>query len=134
LALRQSCADWRTRARKEGSPMLKVDILVVRKDGTTHDEFLAYWRDRHATFFASQPIVQKTVRRYLQSRTIADPPAGAPVAEFDGVAQLWFDDVAGCNDYLRSENYRDVIRLDELKFTNPDKTTMLFSKETTIFA
>jgi uncharacterized protein (TIGR02118 family) len=112
--------------------MLKVDILIVRKDGTSHGEFLAYWRDSHAAFFASQPIVQKTVRRYLQSRTIAAPPAGVPVAEFDGVAQLWFDDVAAFEAYLGSENYRDVISLDEGKFVNPDKGKMLFSEETTI--
>jgi uncharacterized protein (TIGR02118 family) len=112
--------------------MLKVDILIVRKDGTSHGEFLAYWRDRHAAFFTSQPIVQKTIRRYLQSRTIAHPPASVPVAEFDGVAQLWFDDVAGFEAYIGSENYRDVIRLDELKFVNPDKGKLLFSEETTI--
>jgi uncharacterized protein (TIGR02118 family) len=112
--------------------MLKVDILIVRKDGTTHREFLAYWRDRHAAFFASQPIVKKTVRRYLQSRTIAHPPAGAPVAGFDGVAQLWFDDLAGFNDYIESQNYRDVIRLDEGNFVNPEKGKMMFSEEAAI--
>jgi hypothetical protein len=39
--------------------MLKLDILIVRRPDTTHDQFVEYWRDRHAPFFVSQPIVKK---------------------------------------------------------------------------
>ena len=112
--------------------MLKLDILIVRRSDMTHEQFLEYWRDRHAAFFASQPIVKKTVRRYVQSRTVPDTPAGTFVAAFDGVAQLWFDDIDGFLEYLQSPNYKDVIRLDEEKFTDPRKVQLLFSEETTI--
>jgi hypothetical protein len=54
--------------------MLKLDILIVRNLEMAHDQFLAYWRDRHAALFSSQPIVKKTVRRYLQSRILSKPP------------------------------------------------------------
>lgn len=112
--------------------MLKLDILCVRCPGLTHQQFLDYWRDQHGPFFLRQPIVQQTVRRYVQSRTIAQTPPGFAVAPFDGVAQLWFDDMAGFQTYLRSPNYQDVIRLDEIKFTDPARVQFLFSEETTI--
>jgi uncharacterized protein (TIGR02118 family) len=90
--------------------MLKLDILIVRNPDMTYDQFLAYWRDRHAALFSSQPIVKKTVRRYVQSRIVSDTPAGAFLAPFDGIAQIWFDNLGGFLEYLQSSNYNEVIR------------------------
>jgi uncharacterized protein (TIGR02118 family) len=109
--------------------MLKLDILIVRRPDTTHEQFLEYWRDHHAPFFVSQPIVKKTVRRYVQSQTLSDTPAGISTAPFDGIAQLWFDDIAGFLEYIQSPNYRDVIQPDEAKFVDPKKVQFLFSEE-----
>ena len=99
----------------------------------THQQFLAYWRDHHAPLFMEQPIVKKTVRRYTQSRTLAETPAGLPSAPFDGIAQLWFDNPAGFVEYLQSPNYRDVIRPDENKFVDQTRVQFLFSEETPMF-
>ncbi len=101
--------------------MLKLDILIVRRADMTHQQFLEYWRDRHGAFFASQPIVKKVVRRYVQTRTIADTPAGLSVAPYDGIAQIWFDNVEGFLEYLQSPNYQEIIRPDEEKFTDPTR-------------
>jgi hypothetical protein len=60
------------------------------------------------------------------------PRSGTFVAAFDGVAQLWFDDIDGFLEYLQSPNYKDGIRLDEEKFTDPRKVQLLFSEEKTI--
>ncbi len=114
--------------------MLKLDILITRRHDMNHAEFEAYWRDRHVALFVSQPIVKKTVRRYLQSRTVPAVPQGMPAAPFDGIAQLWFDDAAGFLEYLHSSNYKEVIQLDEQKFVDPARTQYLFSEETTVIA
>jgi uncharacterized protein (TIGR02118 family) len=111
--------------------MLKLDILVVRRSGTDHNEFISYWRDSHATLFAGQPIVKKTVRRYVQSRPIPIPDT-MPANPYDGVAQLWFDDMAGFLEYIQSSNYQEVIRLDEAKFIDLAKVQLIFSEETVI--
>jgi len=112
--------------------MLKVDILARRRPDQTHDQFLTHWRDVHAELFSSQPIVKKTVRRYIQSRTVVDYPKGVVPADVDGIAQLWFDDMDGWLEYLNSDNYRDVIRLDEQKFVDASRVQIVFSEETTI--
>jgi hypothetical protein len=112
--------------------MFKLDILIVRRPDMTHQQFFDYWTGRHGAFFASQPIVKKTVRRYVQTRTTADAPAGLSVAPFDGIAQIWFDDADGFLEYLNSSNYQDIIRPDEERFTDPRKVQFLFSEETPI--
>jgi uncharacterized protein (TIGR02118 family) len=73
--------------------MLKVDILVYRRPDLTHEQFVQHWQDIHAQLFSSQPVVKQYVRRYIQSRTIPNLPNGVKVADYDGVAQLWFDDI-----------------------------------------
>jgi uncharacterized protein (TIGR02118 family) len=113
--------------------LLKVDILVRRNPDMTHEQFVAYWRGSHAKLFSSQPIVKKTVRRYLQSFIVPNYPKGVVAADYDGIAQLWFDDMPGFLTYAGSENYRDVIQVDEHKFTDSKRTELMFSEETTVF-
>ena len=45
--------------------MIKFTILLRRREGTSHDEFVAYHRDQHAPLFMSMPVVQQHVRRYV---------------------------------------------------------------------
>jgi uncharacterized protein (TIGR02118 family) len=112
--------------------MLKVDILSRRRPDMAHEQFVAHWRDVHGELFASQPAVRQHVRRYVQSRLIPDAPGGIALANIDGVAQLWFDDLAGFNGLFGSQNYRDVIRPDEARFTDDRLVRFIFSEETTI--
>jgi uncharacterized protein (TIGR02118 family) len=113
-------------------PMLKVDILVHRRPDLSHEQFVEYWRDVHAQLFSSQPVVKQHVRRYVQSRTIPNPPNGVRLADYDGIAQVWFDDMNGFHGVFSSQNYRDVIKVDEQKFTDPKRVEFLFSEETPI--
>jgi len=53
-------------------------------------------------------------------------------ADYDGIAQVWFDDMNGFHGVFSSRNYRDVIKVDEQKFTDPKRVEFLFSEETEI--
>jgi uncharacterized protein (TIGR02118 family) len=112
--------------------MLKVDILVYRRPDLTHEQFVEHWQNIHAQLFSSQPVVKQYVRRYIQSRTIPNPPNDVKVADYDGIAQLWFDDIEGFHGVFSSKNYMDVIRVDEQKFIDPKRVEFLFSEETSI--
>jgi uncharacterized protein (TIGR02118 family) len=112
--------------------MLKVDILVYRRPDLTHEQFVEHWRNIHVQLFSSQPVVKQYVRRYIQSRTITNPPYDVKVADYDGIAQLWFDDIEGFRGVLISMNYMDVILVDEQKFIDPKRVEFLFSEETSI--
>jgi len=61
--------------------MMKVLVVLTRRDGMSGDDFRRYWRDVHGPIGASMP----GVRRYVQNHVTLD---GAP---FDGLAEMWFD-------------------------------------------
>jgi uncharacterized protein (TIGR02118 family) len=114
--------------------LIKLDILAVRRHGMTLEEFVNYWRDEHGPFFVQQPIVKKTVRRYVQSRLLSGLPAALPEPPYDGIVQLWFDDMAGFFEYIQSDNYQQVIKLDEAKFVDHEKVKLVFSEEFELIA
>ena len=63
--------------------MLKVMVVITRKDDMSREEFLAHWREGHPEFVRRLP----GVRRYSQNVAI-DHRKAWPA---DGIAELWFD-------------------------------------------
>ena len=68
--------------------MIKVVVLLSRRDGMSQEEFERHTRERHL------PLVTKLpgLRRLVVSRVLPDP--NGPPPAFDAVAEDWFDDVA----------------------------------------
>ena len=96
--------------------MIKMTILLRRKAGTSHDDFVAHHRNNHAPLFGSLPEVKKFVRRYVQCHSTGDQLPGLPDNHIDGSTELWFDDLAGLAGVFQSQNYMTTIRPDEEKF------------------
>lgn len=78
--------------------MYKHVALLVRKDGMSHEEFVDYWQNNHT------PIARdiEGVTRY---QTVL--PTDAENAEFDGLAELYFENVDDLHDALGSPGSRD---------------------------
>lgn len=68
--------------------MVTLISTLRRKPGTTHEEFLAYWHDRHGPLIAASSAA-RYVRRYTQHPRAAglgdDVPDGVTVQVFDSV-------------------------------------------------
>jgi uncharacterized protein (TIGR02118 family) len=109
--------------------MIKLCIFLTRREDLTHEEFSEYWLNVHAPLLESLPEVQQYVRRYVQQEAVAGLPNGLPIAPFDGVAELWFDDLNGMTASLGSANYATVVAEDEINFLDRAKTTILLTKE-----
>ena len=73
--------------------MLKVSILVTRRADLTMEAFRAYWKEKHGPLFSSQPEVKLHVRKYAQEHTGPKAPDGFAVAPFDGIAEIWFENI-----------------------------------------
>ena len=112
--------------------VLKLYILVRRRADMTHEQYLKHWQGVHAPLYTSQPDAKRYVRRYIQSRVTGDRPERFVLGETDGIVQLWFDDMDGFNAFFTSQSYRDVIRPDEERFTDPKRCEFFFSTEHTI--
>ena len=72
--------------------MYKVIILLTRREGTTHDEFLHWWLNDHRALAEQLPGVRKLV-----FNDVAD--GSGP----DGIAELWFDSEQAAIDAYATE-------------------------------
>jgi uncharacterized protein (TIGR02118 family) len=68
--------------------VIKVIVLLARRDGMSQEEFARYARDHHF------PLVTKLpgLRRLVINRVLPDP--NGPPPAYDAVAEDWFDDLA----------------------------------------
>jgi hypothetical protein len=58
--------------------MLKLSILMVRRNDFTYENFLKYWREVHAPLFSAQLEAKKYVRRYVQEHRLTRCPEQHP--------------------------------------------------------
>ncbi len=110
--------------------MVKLTILLRRKPSLSHEAFVTYHRDRHAPLFCALPEVTRHVRRYIQCHTVPASIPGLPSVTFDGITELWFDDLAGLEAVFSSESYMQTIRPDEAAFLNLEACEFVLSTET----
>ena len=57
---------------------------------------------------------------------------GLPPVEFDGITELWFDDVAGLEAVFISAEYMATIRPDEAQFLDLQGCEFVLSTETVV--
>jgi len=78
--------------------LYKHSAFLVRQDGMSHGEFVEYWQENHT------PIARE-IEGVVKYNTVL--PADPDNAEFDGVAELYFEDPEKLYDALGSEGSRD---------------------------
>lgn len=74
-------------------PMIKMISLLKRKSHLTREQFLSHWVHTHAPLAFDVP----GTRRYIQCHLVSEQTRhDIPSVDFqiDGVAELWFDDIA----------------------------------------
>ena len=78
---------------------IKLFEFLRRANGTTAEEFHAYWRDTHAAKLADEPDLRRHVNRYELNHQLPDDSdrerrdGEVENTGWDGVAVLWFDSV-----------------------------------------
>jgi uncharacterized protein (TIGR02118 family) len=103
------------------------------------EEFSAYWRDVHAPLVAARAEALG-IRRYVQVRTVQDVVlhealrrrnGGAP-EPFDGIAEVWFDDVDAFRQPPSQDGRRAASELlaDERNFIDLARSPMWLGDET----
>lgn len=89
--------------------MVKIMAVLVKLDYLSQEEFNAYWLKSHG------PLVRDTLpglRKYIINTRVKTNKKDWP---YNGIAELYFDDVAGVKKAFASEA-ADKIREDEKKF------------------
>lgn len=116
--------------------MIKLVYCLKRRPELTREQFQDYWLNTHA------PLVKRhaetlRIRRYVQVHSTSDPMnaaiqagRGTP-AEYDGVAELWFDSIESIGADQSPEAQaagRDLLE-DEGKFIDLANSPVWFAEE-----
>lgn len=113
--------------------MIKFSILLVRKPSLTHAEFVDHHRNTHARLFMSVPVVKATVRRYVQQHALSVTLPGMPPVKYDGITELWFDDIEAIGRLFSDAEYLERIRPDEASFLDLERCDFIVSEEKAVF-
>jgi len=106
--------------------MIKVVYCITKKRGMTDVEFSHYWKDIHGPIGARIP----NLRRLVQSHRLNLEEDRAP--DFDGVAELWFDDITALGRARQSPEWKTSTE-DELNFIDHKRVAYVVTEEHIIF-
>jgi uncharacterized protein (TIGR02118 family) len=109
--------------------VIKFVAAMRRIPALTHDQFVDYHRSQHAELFMSLPEVRTHVRRYIQSHPVQVSLPGLDTSSFDGLTEIWFDDIDGLKGVFDSPSYLTRIRPDEEKFIDLARSEVMVTTE-----
>jgi uncharacterized protein (TIGR02118 family) len=103
--------------------LIKLVYCITRRPDLSLDEFSRYWHDVHGPIGRQIP----GLRRLVQSHPLIPTPAGYRMA-FDGMAELWFDDLEALNKARGSAEWQ-ASNADEANFIDPKRTALFLTEE-----
>ena len=103
--------------------MIKLVYCITKRPDLTDTEFFKYWQDVHGPICARIPGLRKLV----QSRRLIVPGDSRP-PDYDGVAELWFDDMDALLAARASAEWR-AATADEANFIDPSRVAYFVSEE-----
>ena len=103
--------------------MIKLVYCITKKAALTDEEFFAYWKNVHGPIGARIPRLRKLV----QSHRLAVPGSGLR-ADYDGVAELWFDNLEDLLAARQSPEWKTSSE-DEVNFIDHSKVALFVSEE-----
>jgi uncharacterized protein (TIGR02118 family) len=103
--------------------MIKIVYCIKKRPGMTDQAFFDYWQKVHGPMGARIP----GLRRLVQSRRIGIPGDQHQPA-FDGMAELWFDDVDALLRARESPEWK-ASTADEVNFIDHSRVAYFVSEE-----
>jgi uncharacterized protein (TIGR02118 family) len=99
--------------------MIKLVYCITRRPDLSVAEFSRYWHDVHGPLGRQIP----GLRRLVQSH-----PLAFERSDFDGMAELWFDDLAALDAARQSDQWR-ASSADEANFIDATRTALFLTQE-----
>jgi len=112
--------------------MVKLIVCAKRKPGITREEFGRYWRESHGPLVKSVSEFIRHVRKYVQCHIVNSAVPLGTSSDYDGVAELWLDNLDELNKAFTEPRYLEIIRRDELKFADIANCVSIVTEELTI--
>lgn len=106
--------------------MIKVVYCITKKPGLSDEVFFDYWQNVHGPIAIRLPGLQ----RLVQNRALR-LPGDARSGDFDGMAELWFDDVEALLAARQSPEWQASTD-DEANFIDHSRVAYFVSEEVEI--
>src|SRR5216684_8847768 len=103
--------------------MIKLVYCITKKTGMTDEEFFRYWENIYGPVGARIP----RLRRLVQSHRLT-VPGDKYRPDYDGIAELWFDDVEALLAARQSPEWKASSE-DEANFIDHSKIASFVSEE-----
>ncbi len=103
--------------------MVKIVYCITKKAGLSDEEFFRYWKNVHGPIGARIP----GLRRLVQSHRVS-VAGDKSAADYDGVAELWFEHIEALLAARQSAEWRASSE-DEANFVDRSKVAYLVSEE-----
>jgi uncharacterized protein (TIGR02118 family) len=106
--------------------MIKLVYCITKKPGLTDEQFFHYWKNVHGALAARIPHLRKLVQSHS-----TNIPGDRYHPDYDGMAELWFNDAADLLVARQSPEWQ-AISEDETNFIDRSKVAYFVSEEHTI--
>lgn len=108
--------------------MIKSFTIARRKPGLTREEYLQYWKEKHA------PLAAKVIpglREYIQNHPIDVP--GCEI-DIDGITEMWWDNLEALQNYFKWRELPEakILLDDEKNFSDPNRKLRFFAIENVV--
>jgi len=95
--------------------MIKTVSLLVRKEGSSHEDFVRHWREIHGPLAYACPGVARYAQTEVKASSFRTDGVAALDVAVDGIAELWFADRAALDQFNAAPATRRL-REDGTKF------------------
>jgi uncharacterized protein (TIGR02118 family) len=112
--------------------MIKVFEFLARRPQLDHESFVRAWADEHAP--VATAALGGRLRGYVQNRAVLEPGIPVfPVASFDGVEELWFDNREDAAAALVDPVYARELRPSLERIADPAVSILVAAEEAVQF-
>ena len=108
--------------------MIKLVYWITRKPNMSREEFSRYWHDVHGPIGRRIPGLRRLVQSHLSAH-----PGGMRPPDFEGMAELWFDNLGALEAAMASPEWQ-ASTADETNFIDLTRTALFLTVEREIDA
>ena len=105
--------------------MIKGYSLLAKRPDVSSEFFHEHWRTVHAEH--AQKLT--TLRRYIQAHRIDAEVAGFAQSPYEGIAEVWWDDLAAADRVATDPDYLNNAKLDEPNFIDMPRLANVLTEE-----
>jgi uncharacterized protein (TIGR02118 family) len=105
--------------------LIKLFGLIPKRTDIADEQFHAHWASTHRDL----ALRISALRRYVQSHRVPVAVPGLPSAPYEGVAEVWLDDVPTAMGLGEDPEYTENAKLDEPNFIDVERHGVIVARD-----